>query len=549
MCFNIRSAPRHDWSLQTQSDIPKTSIEHTRELIRTLLSPTAMQTHHEQCADVVSELVDNSAAIASTLVEYEDAIRAMSAPKRFGRSHNALLNRVVQLMPCATFAAKFAAHDYLVENTVAMAWSYHAMSVLAVLAHHRPEVYERAFELGVSKVMVPASSASPTVSSMFRTWFHAMVCYLSTAHRDLMVSEVVEHKSAAQMVLLGVKEQWEPVYLLVAHATRSAVYRAGGRPDMCFDEVASALNDDAMLRVYLLMSEMPWDFGGHSCLLGELINDRAHLLTKDTLSWLCSLYEVYRKNVEDPLKYAVSKSKKIDAKALEAVVVKCGMFGDAQSVLKGLVPHLRSSASRAVYMHRQSGMRDGESERAHERLMHRLGGGIRALSDPNDTLRNRLTRASNQRSGKHATQAVEDRRGKCDDNIPLYAYLKEHIVPRDGCERCEVARGADASVRHLFSKEGGYGKCRDVSIKRACTHLEHAITWQQDIEPLVEEFEVKKKQRVTYKRQKALDFMKNCYGVEPVGSAPHNVVTLYSSGEEKGSARSVHFAFVGFRVV
>lgn len=474
-----------------------------------------MQTAVDQCAAIVDELLDNSVAIHVTLSEYKSAVSRLSEPKRLDESHDRVLCKVVELMKCPVFAAKFAADAELVKSTVSLAWSYRGMSVLAVLSHHRPEVYRTAFELGVSKLMVPAHSRNSTINTMFRSWLHALACNL-----------------------------------LAAHATRSALRRPAGRPDMRFAELTRVLDDDALLRVYLAMSDMKWDFGGDPCLLGDLINDRAHLLTKDTLTWVYLLYEVYRRKVEDPLKVAASKDKKLDAKALEAIAVECRLSGDAQSVLKGLVPHLRSATSRVEYLHRKSGMRNRTSEKKHMHLMHRLRSGIRALCDPDDVLRNRLTHASKQHNRTRSAPCksyVQEKRGKCDDSTPLYSFLKERIVPRSGCEKCEVARGADASVRRMFSREGGYGPVRDVSTKRACTHLDHAITWRQDIEPLVEEFEAKKKQKVTYRKKKALDFMQNCYGVEPVGSAPHHVVTLYEEGNGRG-AKSVHFAFVGFQV-
>eukprot|EP00966_Prymnesium_polylepis_P068864 1599498-Prymnesium_polylepis.1 len=65
-------------------------------------------------------------------------------------------------------------------------------------------------------------------------------------------------------------------------------------------------------------------------------------------------------------------------------------------------------------------------------------------------------------------------------------YLRSHIRPRADCAKCVVARGPDATVRSLFASEGGKGRLRNISAKRACPLAAHAISAPLDGVPLLE---------------------------------------------------------------
>eukprot|EP00966_Prymnesium_polylepis_P019398 447247-Prymnesium_polylepis.1 len=67
-------------------------------------------------------------------------------------------------------------------------------------------------------------------------------------------------------------------------------------------------------------------------------------------------------------------------------------------------------------------------------------------------------------------------------------YLARHIRPRADCAKCVVARGADATVRSLFASEGGKGRSRNISAKRACPLAAHAISTPLDGVPLLEHY-------------------------------------------------------------
>ena len=108
-------------------------------------------------------------------------------------------------------------------------------------------------------------------------------------------------------------------------------------------------------------------------------------------------------------------------------------------------------------------------------------------------------------------------------------FLRNHIRPREGCEKCEAARGPDASVRLLFAAEGGRcGHNRDVSLKRACPLAEHAISAQDGVS-LLKQYEHNNGMKLPNKKQKVCDFMQSEYGVERLGKPPSFQVSLYSA--------------------
>jgi hypothetical protein len=111
----------------------------------------------------------------------------------------------------------------------------------------------------------------------------------------------------------------------------------------------------------------------------------------------------------------------------------------------------------------------------------------------------------------------------------LYEYCRPHVVPRPDCAKCEVARGLDASVRAEFASDGGTGKVRDVSRKRACPLAAHAISAARDGVPLVEQYERDHGVKIAHKKQKFMAFMRDVHGVEPYGPRPSHRVTLYKT--------------------
>jgi hypothetical protein len=117
---------------------------------------------------------------------------------------------------------------------------------------------------------------------------------------------------------------------------------------------------------------------------------------------------------------------------------------------------------------------------------------------------------------------------------PVDSYLGKRVRPVGGCDKCEVSRGPDATVREHFCTDGGMGRARDVSRKRACQLRAHAISSAIDGVALLEQYEAECGVKLTNKKQKFEAFMRNVYGVERLGKAPHHKVTLYSQPHRIG---------------
>jgi hypothetical protein len=111
---------------------------------------------------------------------------------------------------------------------------------------------------------------------------------------------------------------------------------------------------------------------------------------------------------------------------------------------------------------------------------------------------------------------------------PTTSYLRSRVRPRPNCAKCEVARGPDPSVRANFAEEGGKGRARNVSAKRACPLAAHAINSAVDGVALLEQYERDHGAKLTNKKRKFEDFMSSEYNVERLGKSPSYAVSLYS---------------------
>ena len=107
------------------------------------------------------------------------------------------------------------------------------------------------------------------------------------------------------------------------------------------------------------------------------------------------------------------------------------------------------------------------------------------------------------------------------------SYLRRRVRPRPDCAKCEVARGTDPSVRTDFATDGGKGRARSVSAKRACPLAAHAINSAVDGVALLEQYERDHGAKLTNKKRKFEEFMSSEYYVERLGKPPSFAVSLY----------------------
>lgn len=135
---------------------------------------------------------------------------------------------------------------------------------------------------------------------------------------------------------------------------------------------------------------------------------------------------------------------------------------------------------------------------------------------------------------------------------PLNEYLSGRVLPRIDCAKCVVARGPDASVREGFATDGGKGRVRNVSRKRACPLAAHAISASGDGVPVIEQYEHYYGVKLTNKKQKFQEFMSGTFGANPLGKGPSFKVTLYhpprvdASLALEGGAVKLNLASLGY---
>ena len=135
---------------------------------------------------------------------------------------------------------------------------------------------------------------------------------------------------------------------------------------------------------------------------------------------------------------------------------------------------------------------------------------------------------------------------------PLNDYLSGRVLRRTDCAKCVVARGPDASVREGFATDGGKGRVRNVSLKRACPLAAHAISASGDGVPVIEQYERDYGVKLTNKKQKFQEFMRGTFGVDPLGKGPSFKVTLYhpprvdASLALEGGAVKLNLASLGY---
>jgi hypothetical protein len=218
----------------------------------------------------------------------------------------------------------------------------------------------------------------------------------------------------------------------------------------------------------------------------------------------------------------------VDADSLAKVAVVCELEGPG--ALQALEPHLERERAR-----REATAKTADMSTAQEwkRTDARLKKAREMLCRPTASLKLRFAESMPSTPLPVVTGTVVSMPvATVAAPLALDAYLRKRVVPRSGCAKCTVARGPDTSVRTEFANEGGNGRSKDVTKKRACPLADHAISIASDGVPLLEQYEREYRVRVggrTTKRQKFYDFMACAYGVEPLGPAPSHKVTLYSA--------------------
>lgn len=144
------------------------------------------------------------------------------------------------------------------------------------------------------------------------------------------------------------------------------------------------------------------------------------------------------------------------------------------------------------------------------------------------------------------------------DGPSLDDFLRGRVVARqDGCVRCEVARGPDSKVRSRYgsTEECGGARVPDRHLRmRSCVLKEHSISLC-DVVKVVGHHPEGDAMGPMRRRQKALAFMKDEFGVEPLGPDQRDVTlwTLnkdgaYKVAEGTSSWKKHRCVFMGFQL-
>eukprot|EP00966_Prymnesium_polylepis_P007708 176652-Prymnesium_polylepis.1 len=336
------------------------------------------------------------------------------------------------------------------------------------------------------------------------------------------------------------------------------------------DVIFDGLSGPEKIQVYLKLTEkekLPnWNhFNAGKHRLWELAGNE-QIWSREFPGRVGTAYKLYEANVLIPIHAAFQNNpKQPHMETLVGAAFCCGLHGPADLVLKGLAPHAKCQYDRLFKKWDSSG--DSVPKRLvqeRRREMNRAEKAWQMLLRPEERIKKQFEKALSALSlaASPSAEPVPLLLGTTTPALPaptqlptapaalapaparlvpapatfdahpsvppLNAYLHRRVLPRTDCVKCAVARGPDASVRELFAMEGGIGRVRNPSLKRACPMASHAISASADGVPLVEEYELTYGIKVTNKKQKFQGFMQTAFGVQPLGKAPHHKVTLYN---------------------
>lgn len=321
---------------------------------------------------------------------------------------------------------------------------------------------------------------------------------------------------------------WGADQLLRSKAGLAAAAKAGVGECQDFFRFTRHASDALRVRLYVKLSESDWSHGGSaSTPLDWLAMAGCVVWKADQLAAIVEMFDLYKKNVMKPL-FDTFERTHPKALVLCQVAEAVGLDGSSESVLKELAKH--ATRGRRI-MEREADQQRDKSvamERSNAKNIRRMKKAFEMLNNPSVWLQRKVERQT------ASTKPVSTKRPPSSDPAPpLHEYLKRHVRPRNGCARCEVARGADPGPRIGYPRDGT-GTRDNVSNKRACPFAEHAVFVETDLLPLIAEYDRMYRVKRSNKRVAASDFMKDTYGVEPLGGHQGRV-TIYEMTRVKAA--------------
>ena len=337
------------------------------------------------------------------------------------------------------------------------------------------------------------------------------------------------------------------------YVARAALLFEGGVSNDTTLAIFRKLDNSKKVQVYLKMIEKEldpswkWEKFGYSLPMSHPHSHSLDVIVSNEMSTvsifqsrfpkeIIEAYKVYKEKVGGKLAAAFRNDvKQPHMDSLVQAATACGFTGTPNDVLLSLAPHLKREKDRIVREFDRPGQGEVDRQVQYHRdlLKERLHKAWGMLLRPEERIKKQFQKAmskldSPESSSQDPVAALPAQPPALPPALPsVDEYLRKHIRPRTDCDKCEVARGPDASVRTGFATDGGNGRARNINAKRACPLACHAISAKSDGVPLLEKYEVDYGVKLTNKKQRICTFMKEEYNVERIGQAPHYKVTLY----------------------
>jgi hypothetical protein len=273
------------------------------------------------------------------------------------------------------------------------------------------------------------------------------------------------------------------------------------------------------VRLYVKMSETDWSYGEHgaSASFDSLAVSECSDWSRKQGQAIMQMFTLYKKHVMMPLVETFKRSHpKIEV--LCQVANAIGACGDSESILSDLSTHAVRARN---FIEQQNYQLVEKSKKVDNEFKRKKASMAKAVC---------ILTAQKVRLKRGMERMINCSKKSADIPAPLnlHEFLGRRVRRRTGCARCEVATGSDSEPRLGYLRDGVGTRACCASRKRACPFADHAIFCERDIMPLVREYDDLYNVTHVHKRRIALNFMKDHFGVEPLGGGGNKKrVTLY----------------------
>lgn len=319
-----------------------------------------------------------------------------------------------------------------------------------------------------------------------------------------------------------------------------------GITNRCIEEVFDTLDEVRKVRVYLTLTEeetsaltsgnsFSWIQLGYRADVSDRLNFQrldymiAHYSETAFPPVLRRAYLLYKKHVGQKLAAAFENDvHRPYCLLLREVAAYCGFEGPPSEVLSRLAPHMQREKERVRHHYKFNALAvDKPGAYRQQLVLTRLQKAYSMLRYPGNRLLKQVAKAGGDAPKPSNPETAPPPSFAAPPTIN--EYVRRYIRPRTDCVKCVAARGSDATVRSLFASEGGSGRTRNVSMKRACPLQDHAISAANDGVPILAQYEREFGVNIPMKKRRFVTFMQEEFNVERLGQPPNFQVSLYKA--------------------